>query len=93
MDLHANLSDTISALHLGAGPGLRPSLVIKMRVRMFGTRLECRAERRKSAVLVEQVAKRFVGKFLERRLTVAGKQIDRGPGLIVELDALAWHVP
>jgi hypothetical protein len=43
------------------------------------------------AVLVQQIAKGFLGQFLEVHHAVACQEIEGMPSLIVELDAFAWH--
>jgi hypothetical protein len=42
-------------------------------------------------MFAQQVPERFVGQFLKIHRAVAGEQIERLPGLIIELHALAGH--
>jgi len=46
---------------------------------------------RRPAVLAQQVGERLVGELLKRRHAVARQDVERGPGLVVELHPLARH--
>src|ERR1700728_1704611 len=46
---------------------------------------------RRPAMLFQQIAERLVGELLEVFHLIAAEQIERAPGLVVELDAFARH--
>jgi hypothetical protein len=43
-------------------------------------------------MLLQQVAKSFIGELLEVHHAIPGKQVERVPRLVIELDSLASHI-